>query len=68
MTDSIAKHFELLLKHVCPICKGGIPNDQAPGMYPGAISRRDNKTEICSNCGTVEAMDDWAKHIDDHRE
>lgn len=25
-----------------------------------AISRRDNKTEICSNCGTSEAMCDFA--------
>lgn len=25
----------------------------------GAISRRDNKTEICSDCGVVEAMADF---------
>ena len=24
-----------------------------------AISRRDNKTEICSNCGTAEALSDF---------
>jgi len=52
----------------CPICSGWIPNNATPGLYPGAISRRDNKTEICSNCGMVEAMDDWAKSINDHRE
>ena len=26
-----------------------------------AISRRDNETEICSACGTREALDDWKK-------
>lgn len=25
-----------------------------------AISRRDNKTEICSDCGTSEAMNDFS--------
>ena len=24
-----------------------------------ALSRRDNKTEICSNCATSEALFDW---------
>tara|TARA_Y100000296_G_scaffold78408_1_gene101064 strand:- start:19 stop:177 length:159 start_codon:yes stop_codon:yes gene_type:complete len=24
-----------------------------------AISRRDNETEICSNCGTAEALSDF---------
>jgi hypothetical protein len=28
--------------------------------YP-AISRRDNKTEICSKCGTEEALIDFAR-------
>lgn len=41
---------------ICPRCKGHIPNDQTPGKYPGALSRVDNKTEICSSCGTDEAM------------
>ena len=26
--------------------------------YP-ALSRKDNKTEICSNCGTLEALEDF---------
>lgn len=36
----------------CPKCKL---------MYsePPAISRRDNKTEICSQCGIKEAIEDW---------
>ena len=41
-----------LKKKKCPKC----------GMcyegYP-AISRRDNKTEICSTCGVVEALEDF---------
>lgn len=40
----------------CPRC-GKETND-----YP-ALSRRDNKTNICSQCGMDEAMTDWAKHI-----
>lgn len=46
---------------ICPICGGYIPNAKHPGEYPGAISRRDNKTEICSACGTVEALRDFIK-------
>ncbi len=44
---------------VCPICKGYIPNNLTPGAYPGAISRIDNETEICSECGQNEAINDW---------
>lgn len=40
----------------CPICDGWIPNNDKPGAYPGALSRKDNKTEICSECGLMEAM------------
>ena len=43
----------------CPKCAGYIPSNKNPGEYPGAISRRDNKTEICSACGTMEALEDW---------
>lgn len=46
---------------VCPRCEGWIPNNEQPGAYPGALSRLDNKTEICSACGTAEAMEDYAK-------
>ena len=41
---------------ICPICEGYIPNDERPGAYPGAISRYDNKTEVCSACGTAEGV------------
>ena len=46
-------------KFKCPRCGGFIPNNKTPGAYPGAISRRDGKTEICSTCGTYEALSDW---------
>ena len=36
---------------ICPKCHGFIPNNERPGEYPGALSREDNKTEICSECG-----------------
>ena len=40
----------------CPRC-GKIVTD-----YP-ALSRTDNKTEICSQCGTDEAMANWIKYM-----
>jgi hypothetical protein len=46
---------------VCPVCQGYIPNNETPGAYMGAISRKDNKTEICSQCGLTEAMLDFYK-------
>ena len=42
--------------NVCPRCGGGIPNDVTPGAYVGALSRYDNLTEVCSECGHIEAM------------
>ena len=44
---------------ICPTCSGYIPNNETPGLYSGAISRLDNKTEICSACGTIEALRDF---------
>lgn len=41
---------------LCPKCK-----DILVG-YP-AISRRDNVTEICSNCGTQEALEDYTNSL-----
>jgi hypothetical protein len=51
----------------CPRCSHFIPNDMTPGAYPGAISRVDNKTEICSNCGTEEAILQWQGELKDWR-
>lgn len=31
-----------------------IPSNENPGAFPGAISRVDDSTEICSRCGTLE--------------
>ena len=44
------------IKPRCPICFGFIPNNANPGAYPGALSRYDNATEICSSCGQAEGM------------
>ena len=41
---------------MCPRCGNYIPNDLQPGAYPGALSRTNNITEICSACGLDEAM------------
>ena len=46
--------------HICPRCGGDIPNAVYKGQYPGALSRTDNETEICSDCGSLEAMEDFA--------
>lgn len=35
--------------------------------YP-ALSRTDNKTNICSQCGTDEAMENWARYIQSQKE
>jgi ribosomal protein S27AE len=43
-------------RHICPRCGGGVPNSMHPGKFPGALSRWDNRTELCSDCGTDEAM------------
>lgn len=47
------------VKPICPRCGGYIPNNDKPGAYIGAMSRADNHTEICSACGTEEAMEDF---------
>lgn len=48
---------------ICPKC------GRAYSDYP-AISRRDNITKICSNCGVEEALDDFYNAIkhDDEKE
>jgi ribosomal protein S27AE len=43
----------------CPKCSNFIPSNEHAGEYPGAISRRDSKTEICSACGVDEALEDF---------
>lgn len=55
----------------CPLCDGKfIPYNSSLtseergeavelGFLPPAISRSDNQTEICSRCGTQQALDDF---------
>jgi len=43
---------------LCPRCAMRI----LPFGHPGALSRVDNKTEICSECGQEEALLQWAGH------
>lgn len=52
---------------VCPRCNNYIPNNEMPGKYPGAISRLDNETEICSSCGVEEAIMDFSGELTDWR-
>ena len=51
----------------CPRCNGFIPNNITPGESPGALSRWDNVTEICSECGTAEAILQLQGHSIDPR-
>lgn len=44
----------------CPIC------GEPLGKYP-AISREDNKTKICSNCGTLEALAAFKESLKDDK-
>lgn len=39
---------------LCPRC-------EIPYMQHPAISRKDNETEICPNCGMAEAIEDMFK-------
>lgn len=45
-------------KHECPRCLGHMPNNLTPGAHPGALSRTDNATQICTECGTQEALEE----------
>lgn len=49
------------IPRACPRCTSHdwIPNNDFPNAYPGAISRSDNRTEICSDCGQDEALKDY---------
>jgi len=43
---------EDVVRKICPVCGGPLTN------HP-ALSRRDNKTEICPDCGIREALSDF---------
>ena len=53
------------LRFACPDCEGFIPNNNHIGEYSGAISRKDSNKEICSNCGTNEALSEVQKSLVD---
>ena len=55
--------MKLASKHICPRCGGDVPNTEYKGQYAGALSRTDNHTEICSDCGSDEALENFATHI-----
>lgn len=42
------------VRYLCPRC--GVR--ELPDGYPGALSRADNATELCSPCGNEEAFED----------
>lgn len=46
------------MKRICPICKKEYTT-------PPAISRKDNATPICSECGTREALQSLGLGIDE---
>lgn len=43
---------------ICPKCKKFFFDEL------GAISRRDNETLICSECGTEEALEDYKNYCE----
>ena len=52
------------IDNICPKCGGDVPNTEFKGQYPGALSRVDNQTEICSACGTREGLEAFLRSID----
>ena len=65
-TDSVKKvynevsHATFKIYPVCPICCEDYSD-------PPAISRKDNKSKICPNCGTGEALMDFIDNIQKKR-
>ncbi len=49
------------MKRICPKC--GKEYDEYP-----AISREDNKTEICPDCGIAEALEAFAKRMEEEEQ
>jgi RNA polymerase subunit RPABC4/transcription elongation factor Spt4 len=48
-------------ENVCPICKMNDLLEEGAN----ALSRKDNKTEICSECGVAEAMEELEKMLEE---
>ena len=51
---------KIMKNQICPVC------NKEYTEHP-AISRVDNKTEICSECGTIEAMTVFMLHVQENR-
>lgn len=49
-----------MARRYCPIC--GRMYHEHP-----AISRKDNQTEICPDCGVREALEDYKKYVESAR-
>lgn len=58
-------NLDEIIEHAttCPRCLGGVPNNTMRGKYPGALSRTDNETYICSDCGVLEAFEQAGPRI-----
>ena len=50
----LKKGEQMSKENKCPRCNGVMEE------YP-ALSRRDNETDICSDCGMLEALEDYTK-------
>ena len=59
---------EKMKEHDCPLCFRGIPNDERRGEYIGALSRYDNETYVCSQCGSLEGMFEMGLNQNRHTE
>ena len=46
---------EDIVRKICPVCGG--PLTEHP-----ALSRRDNRTEVCPDCGIRQALSDFGMH------
>jgi hypothetical protein len=55
ISEETRKHLEE--ECICPICLITYPE----GFH--ALSRRDNKTHICSQCGTNEGIEAYKKSL-----
>jgi transposase-like protein len=55
--DNIVEETQPVL---CPACK---KNYLHPNLVMNSLSRRDNQTYICPQCGDREAMEDYEKSL-----
>ena len=53
---NVLNKIENTTDELCPICNKEL------GQYP-ALSKKDNETKICSNCGMLEALEAFNKHL-----